>query len=574
MTIMKMPFPWKLNRMLEEAEKPENGFANIVSWLPDGKAFKIHDPDAFVDQVMRTYFNQSKIKSFTRQLYIYGFLKIPDGPREGAFYHPEFSREDKQSCFSLRRNPAGIGDRRRRTRRNKSSARNSIRRGSMSSYSSAGSHGTEDESSYDSSAASSHSFLYPDARATTTNFASSWLVPAAQQEELLLLKNLALRRNSLSDYVGGGNFSNMTVPIQHPPRRSSMSDAMPATNRSLIHQQHRGEQLFQLRDPPPRMSSPTSIGLIFAPDTSNTGPTSTMSGRGVVASTSTSSPPPPVGAPRLLQASRQHPSWRANDHGDRADQRCSSWQQSEQQGHVGDKEKDMYMPAKVFHDVAMKNDQHPLLARRKEEEEGNDLFLPPLGGQEQWRSGGGDGLLASSSSSSSSSSLNKLLSSHSLASLFFDEDDYQATNQQQQQQQQSGTTQQQQHQQQRGSLTTTTTTTTQAPLPEIQLPAMLYNTTNHEGITRNQHQWWPQEPPPPAVASLLPKTKHHDRDDDHHGDELHHSHHHHEDHSDDGGIKNALDGLFTDSQKEVLDLLLLSATRPNRPEPHLHEEYY
>jgi len=34
-------FPFKLHKILEEAER--NGFDNAISWLPSGKAFKVHD---------------------------------------------------------------------------------------------------------------------------------------------------------------------------------------------------------------------------------------------------------------------------------------------------------------------------------------------------------------------------------------------------------------------------------------------------------------------------------------------------------------------------------------------------
>lgn len=197
MNQLKMPFPWKLHHMLEEADKPTGGFNNVVSWLPDGKAFKIYDQEAFLE-VMRTYFNQSKIKSFTRQLYIYGFLKIPDGPNEGAFYHPEFVRDDKQSCFSLRRNQAG--DRRR--------VKPTPRRGSASSYNSASSC-----DSYDSGATPNTSATSPSPTTVTCNMTQ--------------LK--AQRRNSLSDYVCGKPSTPTSVgplmppPAMNYPRRSSMS---------------------------------------------------------------------------------------------------------------------------------------------------------------------------------------------------------------------------------------------------------------------------------------------------------------------------------------------------------------
>merc|ERR1719229_71471 len=41
----KFAFPFKLHRLLEDAEK--NGHASIISWTPSGRAFKIHKPKEF-----------------------------------------------------------------------------------------------------------------------------------------------------------------------------------------------------------------------------------------------------------------------------------------------------------------------------------------------------------------------------------------------------------------------------------------------------------------------------------------------------------------------------------------------
>lgn len=52
---------------------------------------------------MTKYFKMTKIKSFTRQLYIYGFTKISKGPNMGGFFHPEFRRDDQKACMTLSR---------------------------------------------------------------------------------------------------------------------------------------------------------------------------------------------------------------------------------------------------------------------------------------------------------------------------------------------------------------------------------------------------------------------------------------------------------------------------------------
>ena len=64
-TLKTKTFPWKLHEMLELAE--EEGFGGIVSWLPDGKSFKVYNPNIFVQKIMPNFFQQSKYKSFQRQ---------------------------------------------------------------------------------------------------------------------------------------------------------------------------------------------------------------------------------------------------------------------------------------------------------------------------------------------------------------------------------------------------------------------------------------------------------------------------------------------------------------------------
>lgn len=63
---LKLPFTWKLFQLLEDAET--DSLCDIVSWLPDGKAFQIYKPKEFSEEIMPAYFNQTKFKSFTRQV--------------------------------------------------------------------------------------------------------------------------------------------------------------------------------------------------------------------------------------------------------------------------------------------------------------------------------------------------------------------------------------------------------------------------------------------------------------------------------------------------------------------------
>ena len=52
--------------MLNDAEQER--FENVVSWLPGGRAFKVHQTEKFVKKIMPRYFNQTKYKSFGRQV--------------------------------------------------------------------------------------------------------------------------------------------------------------------------------------------------------------------------------------------------------------------------------------------------------------------------------------------------------------------------------------------------------------------------------------------------------------------------------------------------------------------------
>ena len=95
------PFPVKLYRMLEDARR--QGQEHIVSWLPDGESFQVHNPTRFVEEVLPLHFNQKKYKSFQRQLNFYGFLRVTSGPLEGSYGHPNFIQGDEERCKELKR---------------------------------------------------------------------------------------------------------------------------------------------------------------------------------------------------------------------------------------------------------------------------------------------------------------------------------------------------------------------------------------------------------------------------------------------------------------------------------------
>jgi len=100
----KLPFAWKLYEMLETVHQNKVD-TDIVSWVDDGSAFKVHDLKRFVDEIVPTYFKQSKYKSFQRQLYFYGFVREASsgekGHTAGSYRHPMFVRGKKTLCLSM-----------------------------------------------------------------------------------------------------------------------------------------------------------------------------------------------------------------------------------------------------------------------------------------------------------------------------------------------------------------------------------------------------------------------------------------------------------------------------------------
>jgi hypothetical protein len=63
--IVTKQFPWKMHELLEQVE--QDGREDVVSWLPNGRAFKVHKTDIFVNEIMGSHFQQTKYKSFQRQ---------------------------------------------------------------------------------------------------------------------------------------------------------------------------------------------------------------------------------------------------------------------------------------------------------------------------------------------------------------------------------------------------------------------------------------------------------------------------------------------------------------------------
>lgn len=95
-------FPWRLHELLTESET--NGNESIISWIPGtNNCFKVHSKDKFTNEILPSYFNATKYKSFQRNLNLWGFESITEGPNKGGCQHPIFIRGDREKCHYMTR---------------------------------------------------------------------------------------------------------------------------------------------------------------------------------------------------------------------------------------------------------------------------------------------------------------------------------------------------------------------------------------------------------------------------------------------------------------------------------------
>jgi hypothetical protein len=67
-------FPYKLYRLLQSIGETDDVSA-CITWLSHGRAFIIRDEAVFVSKVVPQYFKQTKMRSFNRQLLLWGFTR-------------------------------------------------------------------------------------------------------------------------------------------------------------------------------------------------------------------------------------------------------------------------------------------------------------------------------------------------------------------------------------------------------------------------------------------------------------------------------------------------------------------
>jgi hypothetical protein len=93
-------FPGKLHDMMKFVE--DNALESIISWECNGYGVKINNPERLVE-ILPLFFGQTKYRSFRRQLNMWHFQRILDGPNKGTFVHPYFVKHDRALCAQMSR---------------------------------------------------------------------------------------------------------------------------------------------------------------------------------------------------------------------------------------------------------------------------------------------------------------------------------------------------------------------------------------------------------------------------------------------------------------------------------------
>jgi hypothetical protein len=113
-----LPKPHQITPMPSSKNFPETLFdvvsmdehAHIVSWLPHGRGFIIHDKQRFASYILPTYFDSAKYTSFTRRLKRWKFTRVPRGPEIGAYYNDNFVRDKPGLVQDMRYRVEGQAD--------------------------------------------------------------------------------------------------------------------------------------------------------------------------------------------------------------------------------------------------------------------------------------------------------------------------------------------------------------------------------------------------------------------------------------------------------------------------------
>ena len=84
-------FPNLLYSILQNDEH-----SHIISWMPSGKAFIIHNLRDLETVVLPLYFKTAKLKSFQKQLNIYGYERVKLKNKSTIYLHDHFIQHNPE----------------------------------------------------------------------------------------------------------------------------------------------------------------------------------------------------------------------------------------------------------------------------------------------------------------------------------------------------------------------------------------------------------------------------------------------------------------------------------------------
>ena len=85
-------------------------YSHIIAWLPHGRGFFIYDKQRFANEILSRYFDRAKYPSFTRRLKRWNYARVPRGPEMGAYYNPNFCRDQPDLVRKMRYRMGGDDD--------------------------------------------------------------------------------------------------------------------------------------------------------------------------------------------------------------------------------------------------------------------------------------------------------------------------------------------------------------------------------------------------------------------------------------------------------------------------------
>ena len=95
---METRFPNLLYSILQKDDH-----SHIISWMPNGREFIIHNLRNLVTGVLPLYFKTSKLKSFQKQLNIYGYKRTKLTNKSTIYHHDHFIQHNPELLLLVAR---------------------------------------------------------------------------------------------------------------------------------------------------------------------------------------------------------------------------------------------------------------------------------------------------------------------------------------------------------------------------------------------------------------------------------------------------------------------------------------